>query len=438
MDGMRDEGTTAPSTADTDDTVAGNSAPGAANTSALPVTANGSVADNTTGNTPDKTQEETTEAPSSAPQTSQTNQTSDAAAPAAPKPESPPEQPQPQNAYSVFREQLKHVSARPVISQIQDFVTKFPTGLARNEAARRVHKFLTAMQDWMLSESVVFAAEADEEGRTSTAEGLEKFLLSRLHPKIFATDPQDSAEDARLQKHIDGLKWVEFKHLGMPPVDPALLTLAMTELCRIDNYKAPRDKLVCIMNSCRVINDVLRQVRSECGMARPLSADDFLPLLIYAVILANPPRLHSNVEFVAGFRHPSRLVAEEAYFLTTLQSAVAFIKDASPKVLDISPEEFDKKYAAALAEKAVAENGEEATTSSTTGTVDPTTVAAKATDLSPAARKRLRIQLESLQCRFEAVQSVRQLRVDDLPNLLEEYRTMARLLRNIGTATFEC
>merc|ERR1711933_124502 len=103
------------------------------------------------------------------------------------------------------------------------------------------------------------------------------------------------------------------------------------------------------LNACNVINDVLKRTMAECGVvARPLSADDFLPLLIFAVIMANPPRLHSNVEFVATFRHPSRLVAEDAYYLTTLQSAVAFVRDAGPKTLDISLEEFDHLYALSL------------------------------------------------------------------------------------------
>ncbi|CAE8738909.1 unnamed protein product, partial [Polarella glacialis] len=215
----------------------------------------------------------------------------------------------PKNDYLVFKEMLKHPSALPVTAKLQDFVRRFPSGLSREQAASHVHKFLTVTQDWMLSEVVVFAEDTDEEARLNAAEGLEKFLLSRLHGRIFAADPADRDEDALLQRRIDSLSWITFTHLGIPPVDTSLLALAVDELQKIDNFKVPRDKLVCVLNSCLVINDVLKRALVESGSAgRPLSADDFLPMLIIAVVLANPPRLQSNVEFVAAFRHPSRLV----------------------------------------------------------------------------------------------------------------------------------
>lgn len=251
--------------------------------------------------------------------------------------------------YARFREMLKHASAQPVNYKLLDFVRKFTGNLSREEAAKRVHKFLGHLQEWMLAEVVVFAADADEEGQTNAAEGLEKFLVSRLHSKIFAVDPEDKAEDARLQEQIGSLSWVSFEHLGVPPVDPSLLMVAADELRSVDKYKAPHDKLVCILNATRVINDVLKRTLKEQGaVGRPLSADDFLPLLIYCVLQANPPRLHSNVEYIAAFRHPSRLVAEEAYYLTALQSAAAFAKDANPQTLEVSEEEFTRRCAAAL------------------------------------------------------------------------------------------
>merc|ERR1719428_2023652 len=107
----------------------------------------------------------------------------------------------------------------------------------------------------------------------------------------------------------------------------------------MNTYKAPRDKLVCILNSCRVIGNVLKK---EMGTSWPASADDFLPLLIYSVLQANPPSLVSNIEYVACFRHPDRMMGEEAYFFTALQSAVEFIKDVGPDRLSIGKEEFDR------------------------------------------------------------------------------------------------
>ncbi len=47
-------------------------------------------------------------------------------------------------------------------------------------------------------------------------------------------------------------------------------------------------------------------------------ADDFLPVLIYVLIHANPPQLASNLMYIERFRMHSRMTSESAYFFTQL------------------------------------------------------------------------------------------------------------------------
>ncbi len=51
-------------------------------------------------------------------------------------------------------------------------------------------------------------------------------------------------------------------------------------------------------------------------------ADDFLPVLIYVVIHANPPQLVSNLLYIERFRMHSRMQSESAYFFTQLVCVV--------------------------------------------------------------------------------------------------------------------
>jgi len=52
-------------------------------------------------------------------------------------------------------------------------------------------------------------------------------------------------------------------------------------------YKAPRDKLACILNCCKVINNLLLNasiVSNTTPPPAPPGADEFLPVLIYVTI----------------------------------------------------------------------------------------------------------------------------------------------------------
>ena len=165
---------------------------------------------------------------------------------------------------------------------------------------------------------------ASEEELEASGEGLEKYLMTKLYPRTFAVMSDDKRVDALLSRRIAALSaFVRPEHLDIPEhfrVEASWL-LAQNELVKVNNFKAPRDKLVCILNTCRIINNLLNVSAGN----RPPGADDFLPVLIYVVLQANPPQLESNLRYVARFRLESRLVSEAAYFYTNLVSATHFL-----------------------------------------------------------------------------------------------------------------
>lgn len=67
-------------------------------------------------------------------------------------------------------------------------------------------------------------------------------------------------------------------------------------------YKAPRDKLVCILNCCKVINNLLLNA-SIASNENPPGADEFLPVLIYVTIKVSSGSVHDW--FVCLVGHPS-------------------------------------------------------------------------------------------------------------------------------------
>ncbi len=77
-------------------------------------------------------------------------------------------------------------------------------------------------------------------------------------------------------------------------------------------------------------------------LGRDTNADAFLPMIIYVVIRANPPRLMSNVQYISRFRGQNRLRAETAYYYTNLMGAISFIESMDETSLTITSAEFDE------------------------------------------------------------------------------------------------
>jgi hypothetical protein len=87
------------------------------------------------------------------------------------------------------------------------------------------------------------------------------------------------------------------------------------ELLNIKGYRAPRDKIICVLNCCKVIFGLLKHAKTG-----DTSADSFVPLLILVVLQANPEHLVSNVQYILRFRNQDKLGGEAGYYLSSLVS----------------------------------------------------------------------------------------------------------------------
>lgn len=109
-----------------------------------------------------------------------------------------------------------------------------------------------------------------------------------------------------------------------------MIKLTSEELLKIKTYRAPRDKIICVLNCCKVIfgkkapmvdradfQGLLRSSKSS-----DTSADSFVPLLIYVVLQANPEHLVSNVQYILRFRSQDKLGGEAGYYLSSLVNEI--------------------------------------------------------------------------------------------------------------------
>ncbi|XP_050304674.1 rab5 GDP/GTP exchange factor isoform X2 [Anthonomus grandis grandis] len=170
----------------------------------------------------------------------------------------------------------------------------------------------------------------------------EKYSMVSLYSSLFCPSfTNDEEKDLSIQERIRKLTWVNAHHLDCCISETSLevrdlVYTAITDLLGMDSVKAPQEKLQCVVKCCRSVVEVLQHCQGG-----PVSADEFLPALIFVVLKANPARLKSNILYVTRFCKDSKLMQGEAgYYFTNLCCAVSFIENLTAESLNMSEQEF--------------------------------------------------------------------------------------------------
>ncbi|OHW95331.1 guanine nucleotide exchange factor vps9 [Colletotrichum incanum] len=289
----------------------------------------------------------------------------------------PPPEPEPEPAlpfdFHRFLEQLRNKKADPVARYLKSFLSEFgKRQWMVHEQVKIISDFLAFIANKM-AQCEVWRDVSDPEF-DNAREGMEKLVMNRLYTQTFSPaipPPQpipgakpkrrggerpmgpgrrgqhqeDVERDDILTQKINIYAWLREEHLDIPPAGESgrrFLKLAQQELLKIKSYRAPRDKIICVLNCCKVIFGLLKHSKSDS------SADSFMPLLIYVVLQANPEHLVSNVQYILRFRNQEKLGGEAGYYLSSLMGAIQFIENMDRTTLTITDEEFEKNVEAAV------------------------------------------------------------------------------------------
>ncbi|CAL4920052.1 unnamed protein product [Urochloa decumbens] len=242
-----------------------------------------------------------------------------------------------------FLDRMRRPAAADLFRSIKSFLVSFSFHEPNAEDdGSKVQAFLTEMESAIRDHPLW--ANATNQEIDDALEGLEKYIMTKLFDRTFGTSAEDAITDMEISQKIGLLQqFVKPHHLDIPKIlqNEASWLLAVKELQKMNSFKAPREKLLCIMSCCQVINNLLLNV--SMSNDRTLSgADEFLPILIYITIKANPPQLHSNLKFVQLFRRETKLISEVEYYLTNLISSKMFILDVNARSLSMEESEFEK------------------------------------------------------------------------------------------------
>lgn len=299
----------------------------------------------------------------------------------------PPPEPDPEPAlpfdFHRFLEQLRHKSADSVAKYLRSFLSEF------NKKQWMVHEQVKIISDFLefitkrMGMCDVWRTVSDAEF-DNAREGMEKLVMNRLYSQAFSPaipsapgSPRKGAKNGRsavdqanphgpgrrgqhqedverddvIAQKIKIYGWVSEEHLDIKPIGEKgkkFLALAQKELLKINTYRAPRDKVICVLNACKVIFGFLRNAKAD------QSADAFVPLLIYTVLRARPEHLVSNVQYIWRFRNQEKLGGEAGYYMSSLMGVVQFIENLDRTTLTITDDEFERQVeqaVSAIAEK---------------------------------------------------------------------------------------
>ncbi|CAI5499428.1 unnamed protein product [Closterium sp. Naga37s-1] len=198
---------------------------------------------------------------------------------------------------------MKQPAAADLVRPIRNFMMAFMSKEAEPERdSASVQAFYRSIEAAFRAHPLWQAASPDE--LECSGEALEKYLMTKLFPRAFAPEEEEVERDRRLTTRIAALQtFLQPRHLDVPDslLNDASLLLAEKDLQKLGSFKAPRDKLVCVLNCCRVINNILLNASITAAAAaaaatgagageaggkggKPPGADDFLPVLIYVVV----------------------------------------------------------------------------------------------------------------------------------------------------------
>lgn len=263
--------------------------------------------------------------------------------------------------FNIFLSQLKHKSAEPIVKYTKSFLASF----TRQAPQMNSEQIVKAINDFKLFIDGKFAeyepfASMDEKELENSREGIEKLVMNCLYELCFSPAAvkkhgqnaanfmrDDVSDDLTFELQIEKFNWVLGVHLDVD-LDQLLaqkrsnskdkidyLEHAREQLNKINDYRAPRDKIICILNSCKVIFSLLKVTNNETN------ADSFIPLLILVIMKAKAPNFISNIRYILRFRGSKWLNhGETSYYLSTIEAAVNFIQDIKQEDLTIDESHF--------------------------------------------------------------------------------------------------
>ena len=171
------------------------------------------------------------------------------------------------------------------------------------------------------------------------AEEIEDHILRQIYKDVFPKK-NEGDEDDIFYYRTKYLDWVTPEHLEIKKVYFNQLGFAISCIRKLDEARSFLDKLNLISNAHNSINNT---IKFSSGKNEDAGQDEMTPIFQYIILKAHPRRMISNINYMKCFLGDDSS-GYRAFFLKQIESAVTYINSIDHIQLNISKEEFDRKY----------------------------------------------------------------------------------------------
>ena len=166
------------------------------------------------------------------------------------------------------------------------------------------------------------------------------YIMTKLYDKLFPPEP--SEEDNKIYQNSILHSWAESKHFIKErpgSIYNSFLPDVIKYIKLFIKEKSPRKK---IENMSNVFNAIQRVIEFNGGKGL-LGIDDFIPILTFSLMKAQPYRLNSTIKYAILY-NPGKDTGLESQQLSQLMMASDFLTNLSyEKLLNITKEEYNDK-----------------------------------------------------------------------------------------------
>ncbi|PRP87016.1 hypothetical protein PROFUN_04998 [Planoprotostelium fungivorum] len=228
---------------------------------------------------------------------------------------------------------------------INSFIKHFPSQLSKDckmavsncrELMDRLKDTLRRTQPDVFDQELASLQQTSQEELDSIWERcIEQFLVLPVHEHIIqALRSYTTDSDETIEEKKKTLRELPKAYFGIPSycaqtedIDWSRVVSFFNDLSR---KSLPIEKLESIIKMCRITFEMMCSIKEKERKAPVgVSADEFLPVIIYGIVQSNLTELETLIEYLYGLIPSDYLSGESGYYLTAFASAVYYLRDLS-------------------------------------------------------------------------------------------------------------